>query len=115
MKRLRQTLIALIAIIPHLVHPTHASAGSKGCHDAVNFLWPASSRAWAHKIVKRESGGNPGAQNRSSTAAGCFQILRGTWNGSRVGVPWERRYDPVWNVWVAMHLYRARGAQPWSL
>jgi hypothetical protein len=111
----RRVLIvaAMVAalFIPH--HSAGAEAG--GCHDAVNFLWPASSRAWAHKIVHRESRGNPRAQNRRSSAAGCFQMLRlhaATYE--RLGFSWADRYNPIVNTWVALHLFRSAGRRPWA-
>lgn len=85
-----------------------------GCHDAVNFLWPENSRAWAHRVVHRESRGNPRAQNRRSTAAGCFQMLRlHSARYQRLGFTWADRYNPMVNVWVALDLYREQGPRPW--
>ena len=83
------------------------------CHAAVDMYWPASSRGWAHRIVQRESTGNAGAQNRHSSAAGCFGIIRGTWNAQRTGIPWSSRYDPVSNTQVALVLYQRAGTRPW--
>ena len=84
-----------------------------GCHEAVDMYWPASSRAWAHKVVQRESTGNAGAQNRRSSAAGCFGIIRGTWNAQGTGIPWSARYDAASNVQVALVLYQRAGTRPW--
>lgn len=41
----------------------------------------SSQRDAIHKIVKKESGGNPRAQNPRSTAYGSFQFLNSTWKG----------------------------------
>lgn len=84
------------------------------CHGAVDVLWPASSRAWAHRIVDRESRGIATAQNPGSSAAGCFQIIKGTWLANADGEPWAHRYDPAANVRVALRLYQRAGAAPWS-
>ena len=83
------------------------------CHAAVDMYWPASSRGWAHRIVQRESTGNAGAQNRRSSASGCFGIIRGTWNAQHTGIPWSQRYDPVSNTQVALVLYQRAGTWPW--
>ena len=106
------TLAATVA----MAVPTHSGAAtSTPCGDAVNFLWPARSRAWAHKVVHRESRGNPRAQNRRSSAAGCFQLLRlHSSRYARLGFSWADRYNPIVNTWVAMDLYREQGARPWA-
>lgn len=45
---------------------------------------PKGTKAWEIKagvcIVKRESNGRIRAQNKTSTASGLFQFIRGTWN-----------------------------------
>lgn len=88
----------------------------KTCREAVDALWPAESRAWFHQIVKRESGGNARAQNKSSSAAGCAQLLRiHAWRFDAVGCSWAQRYDAECNVKAALHLYRAAGKSPWRL
>jgi hypothetical protein len=85
------------------------------CHDAIDRLWPASSRAWAHRIVNRESHGIATAQNRRSSAAGCWQLLSmHAWRFKATGSSWAQRYEAVANTLAALHLYRAAGASPWS-
>ncbi len=89
-------------------HPT-------GCHEAVDRLWPASSRGWAHRIVERESRGNPGAQNRRSSAAGCFQMLRmHAGRFTAVGGSWADRYVAWCNTKAALNLYESSGRAPWG-
>jgi hypothetical protein len=84
------------------------------CHDAIDALWPAGSRNWAHNIVNRESGGDPSAQNPSSSAAGCFQLLRThAWRFNATGSSWAQRYDAVANTKAALHLYNEAGTRPW--
>jgi Transglycosylase SLT domain len=84
------------------------------CHRAVDLLWPKASRAWAHRIVHRESRGNPYAQNRGSSAAGCFQLLKlHAWRFLRVGYTWADRYHARANVLAALHLFHEQGARPW--
>ena len=84
------------------------------CHAAVDMYWPASSRGWATTGSSSVSrGGNAGGQNRRSSAAGCFGIIRGTWNAQGTGIPWGQRYDAVSNVQVALVLYQRAGTRPW--
>jgi hypothetical protein len=84
------------------------------CHEVVDAIWPAGSRQWAHNVVDRESGGDPGAQNPGSTAAGCFQLLRmHSWRFDATGTSWAQRYDPVANTLAALHLYHEAGTRPW--
>lgn len=78
--------------------------------------WPdAVGVAW------RESRCQPDAQNPSSSAAGLFQILRGTWAGVgqapyRAPMPcaWADRYAPLCNVAAARNLADAAGFSPWA-
>ena len=110
-------LLASVVALGVLAVPHHAGATrTGGCHDAVNFLWPASSRAWAHKIVHRESRGNPRAQNRRSSAAGCFQMLKihaGRYR--KLGFSWADRYNPAVNLLVALDLFNEQGTRPWGV
>lgn len=86
------------------------------CNQALDKHWPADSRAWARKVVWRESRNDPSAQNRRSTAAGCMQLLRvHSPRFARLGYSWERdRYDPEANILVGLSLYREAGARPWN-
>ena len=101
--------------VAHAMNQQRGGGGGGSCHDAVNAVWPAGLQGWAHKIVDRESGGNPGSQNNHSSAAGCFQIVRGTWNSNSNGIPWSSRYDATANVRVALMLYQNAGTSPWRL
>lgn len=86
------------------------------CTEAVNALWPESSKAWAHRIVKRESGGNASAKNRSSSASGCFQILSmHSAKFTQVGCTWSTgRFNAVCNTKVALVLFQQSGKDPWG-
>ena len=97
-------------------YETASMGESPDCYAAIARHWPAGSQAWARGIVSRESGNQPGAQNASSTAAGCFQMLRlheGRFN--KLGYTWADRYDPDVNTLVALDLYREAGTAPWRL
>ena len=110
-------LLASVVALGVLAVPGHAGATrTGGCHDATAFLWPASSRAWAQRIVWRESRGDPRAKNRRSSASGCYQLLKlHAPRFAKLGFSWERdRFDPIVNTWVAMDLFREQGARPWS-
>jgi hypothetical protein len=121
MKKLRQVAIGAGLTLASLMHGVHAGAAPTAppkedprCHDAVNFLWPERSRAWAHRIVTRESHGNPNAQNRRSSAAGCFQTIKiHAARYRKLGFSWADRYNPAINLLVALDLYQEQGARPW--
>jgi len=87
------------------------------CHLAVDVLWPAELRTTAHIIVERESRGIAWADNPTSSAAGCFQLLAlhdDRYNdtpGCTVG----DKYDAWCNTAAALSLYRDMGWTPWAL
>lgn len=87
------------------------------CYTAMEQVFPPSAWAWGRSIIHRESRNNPSAQNRSSTAAGCWQTLslhRGRY--SRLGYSWERdRYNALANTRVAYDLYLEAGTSPWRV
>jgi hypothetical protein len=66
----------------------------------------------AERVARCESGLRPDAQNSHSTAAGIFQIIKGTWFGN-TDIPYEERYLARKNIEVAHNLYLSRGWQPW--
>lgn len=94
-----------------------ATAYSGPCHAAVEVHWPAGLRPWAHRIVQRESHGQPTAANRHSSARGCFQMLL------RYSAPFYRAVgcsNAQWanatcNVRAAFAMYRKAGARPWRV
>ena len=116
MKRLAVVAIVLLsACTPAQVAAWTAwHQSTQTCHGAVDALWPANSKAWAHRIVERESRGNARAQNRRSSAAGCFQLLRvHASRFSATGSSWSDRYDARANTLAALDLYREQGTRPW--
>jgi LysM repeat protein len=67
-------------------------------------------------IVACESGGNPRAQNPSSTASGTYQMLDSTWAayGGRAFAARAKDATPAQQTEVAERLYAARGLSPWA-
>lgn len=100
-----------------VIHSIRTKQASSDCYQAIAKHWPASSQSWARSIVWRESRNNPTAQNRSSSAAGCFQMTRvHAGRFQRLGYSWANdRYNADANTRVAFDLYREAGARPWSL
>lgn len=86
------------------------------CFSAIEQVFPPQTHSWAKSIVMRESRNTPTAQNPSSSAAGCFQMLAmhdhryGT-----VGCSPSQKYDALCNTKAAYTLYQAAGTSPWSL
>lgn len=66
-----------------------------------------------HKIMMCESGGNPTAQNPTSSASGLFQVITSTW-GNYAGYA-RAMYAPVAVQWRhARELFALAGTRPWA-
>lgn len=61
------------------------------------------------KIAKCESGLNPNAKNKTSTARGLFQVM-----SSVHGVQEKWLYNPMVNALIAKQLYDRQGTTPWN-
>lgn len=86
------------------------------CYGAMRQIWPAHLHGWATGIIRRESGGQATAQNSSSSAAGCWQMLAmHNWRYYEVGCTPAQRYQAWCNNLAAYHLYRHAGTSPWRL
>jgi hypothetical protein len=86
------------------------------CISAMHQVFPASAWSWGQGIIMRESHNQPSAQNPSSSAAGCWQLL--AMHDHRyyaVGCTPAQKYDALCNNKAAYHLYQAAGTSPWSL
>lgn len=93
-----------------------AQRDSGDCYVEMRKVFPASTWSAMTTIIHRESRGNPRAQNPSSTAAGCTQMLRmHAHRFDAVGCSWARRYEARCNLRAAHHLYREAGLSPWRL
>ncbi len=75
------------------------------CYGEMRKHWPAHLHGWAEKIINRESRGNAAAQNPSSSAAGCFQLIHSLHSG-RYPADCRDRYNAHCNVQAAWNLYQ---------
>jgi len=90
---------------------------SRDCFEAINKYWPANSKDWAKKITMRESGNNPAAANKRSTARSCMQLLLSYhgWRYEAVGCNASMWKNPDCSIKAALHLYKEAGTSPWKL
>lgn len=67
-------------------------------------------------IIKCESGGNPKAQNPSSTASGLLQFINGTWAayGGLEFAPTAKQATVAEQMIVAERAYAREGTTPWN-
>jgi soluble lytic murein transglycosylase-like protein len=63
-----------------------------------------------YKVIQCESGWNPNAKNKSSTAGGLAQFLDSTWQSWGKG----DKMNPYNNIDAMVRLYNARGIAPWQ-
>lgn len=63
------------------------------------------------RISLCESGRNPNAKNKNSTASGYFQFIYSTWERWGEG---EDVFDPYANINATYRLFRAQGTGPWT-
>jgi len=85
-----------------------AAASSTDCYASARKHFPQSQWNKAYQIINRESGGNSHAKNSGSTASGCFQILRGSWQNPNVSF-YEGRYNADANAQAARVLWNSGG------
>lgn len=99
------------SVLRHLQSPP-----SYDCIGAMQRVFPPSAHSWGRAIIMRESRNQPTAQNRSSSAAGCWQLLR--MHDHRyysVGCTPAQKYDALCNTKAAFTLYRDAGTSPWNV
>lgn len=94
-----------------------ANADSGDCYVEMRKVFPAHAWSRMARIIQRESGGDPRAQNPTSSAAGCTQTLAlHSPRYSKLGYTWERdRYSARANIRVAHDLWLEAGWSPWRL
>ncbi len=85
----------------------------------VRRYFPHGQVEEALAVMRCESGGDPRAKNRRSSARGLFQFLSGTWRmvAAARGAAGADPYDPEANVASAAWLVRtsvAAGLDPWA-
>lgn len=68
------------------------------------------------EIAQCESGGNPRAQNPTSSASGTWQFIRSTWLGIGGGqfAPTAAQATPAQQRQMAERLYAQQGTTPWN-
>lgn len=99
--------------------PTYAGGVEQWRYLVVAYF-PADQVDKAMAVMACESGGNPNADNPSSSAAGLFQFLKSTWDNmvplSVTGGSYAsgQVYDPEANVRAAAWLLAAEGWSQWS-
>lgn len=87
-------------VAPKLASPRVRRTYSGSCYTYV----PAASAKYnvdadlMNRIIAAESGGNPNAKNAHSSASGCAQFIKGTWNGSWNIYRGSSVFDPYANV-----------------
>jgi Transglycosylase-like domain len=92
--------------------PSAASRGRSGGNP--------SDEAFLRCVVKRESGGNPRAQNPTSSASGLFQFIDSTWRAysreAGIGTQYSRaKYAPAAVQWeLARWVVKNKGRYPWK-
>lgn len=100
------------AVLAHLA----SNNSSKDCYEAIDKHF-SGDKERMKRIVRRESGNNPAAANKSSSASSCAQLLFSLhgWRYEAVGCSKAQRYDADCNIKAADHLYREQGWRPWKL
>ena len=68
------------------------------------------------RIIKAESGGNPNAKNKNSTASGCSQFIKSTWEGTlkQMGREYISPFDARTNVEVMAFKISRGGIGAWN-
>jgi hypothetical protein len=91
--------------------PSTGSCG--GWQDLVAAYFPADQVAKGCQVIMCESGGNPTADNPSSSASGLWQFLDRTWGGHG-GFVRAKDAPPSVQTEKAAMLWRSSGWRPWS-
>lgn len=110
----RQTVVAAAATeavptpepepAPEPEPPVEGSGDRWGSTGTVNG-YPCGGALPTCRVLSCESGGNPYAENPSSSASGLWQIIDGTWNGfggyyHAADAPWDVQNDKAAQLWA---------------
>jgi hypothetical protein len=63
-------------------------------------------------LMEKESGGNPGARNRSSGASGLMQVMP-SW-ADVFGYTPDQLFDPTVNLWISSQIREQQGWGAWT-
>lgn len=91
-----------------------AVASAVAAGPSLTMVGTASAAPDWSAIIACESGGNPQAQNSSSTASGLFQFINGTWKAYGGSTSRARDASVAEQYAVANRAYAAEGFSPWS-
>ena len=97
----RKANVAYSVAVDELEAAIHSiSPRAYGWRPLINAYFPAELRWEALQVLDCESRGKPDARNESSSAAGLFQFLEGTWRlaSTAAGFPDADPFDPEANV-----------------
>ena len=97
------------------VVPLALTTGTAQAAEPAPSVAPAPSVDWT-PIIKCESGHNPKAQNRSSTASGLFQFLDSSWKAYGRAKYSSRAKDATvaQQTEIAEAAFRRSGLSPWK-
>lgn len=107
----------LVMFVAVLQHDT-ALAGERDPRPSRSA--PSAAVQFLRCVIAHESGGDPRAQNPTSSASGLFQMIDSTWRGNARWVPQARKYArasdaPARVQWlVALHSIRNGGHGNWE-
>ena len=95
------------------VKQAHANDhSSTDCYGEMRRHFPASAHSGMTRIITRESGGNAGAKNPSSSARGCYQMLNMHNGRLPAGGSMYNAHD---SSIAALSLWNSAGWSPWKL
>lgn len=95
---------------------TGIAAGVTVAQGAAHAATPTGPPGGWSSLVQCESGGNPKAQNPTSSASGLFQFITGTWLSNSGGRFAKRAKfaTPQQQATIAAKVFREQGLRPWD-
>lgn len=100
----------LFALCPSVTYAEHPDTIPETI--AQTAYWEGVDPALMTNIAYVESGFDPKAKNKDSTASGLFQILKGTWKANDCG-DWSNRFDVYFNLRCAIRIAKGQGYAAW--